>query len=272
MKPNQIKIVNNSKGKKLSYFFQNEKSEWNLVSNTSALSRKKYVSASISENAAEILQIINDTYNIGNRGVDIHFEGSVNDYNTLQSIIEENFSDDNLHCYQQKTSIAVAGKIGSGKTTLIGEIVKRQGKEFCFFQNNMINGYADTESTITWYEIPGIDLGKENVFAAMANFDLLAKNGVTNFIYCVGTNKVEELEEQFIRYVQEKYPGVKVLIVLTMCLEDEAVPILSEQLFKNIGNVKVIPTLAKEFKTREGLIPAYGLDKIINYIFAGKEI
>ena len=88
MKPNQIKIVSNSKGKKLSYFFQNEKSEWNLVSNTSALSRKKYVSASISENAAEILQIINDTYNIGNRGVDIHFEGSVKDYNTLQSIIQ----------------------------------------------------------------------------------------------------------------------------------------------------------------------------------------
>lgn len=36
MKPNQIKIVSNNKGKKLSYFFQNEKSEWNLVSNTSA--------------------------------------------------------------------------------------------------------------------------------------------------------------------------------------------------------------------------------------------
>ena len=82
----------------------------------------------------------------------------------------------------------------------------------------------------------------------------------------------KELEEQFIRYVQEKYPGVKVLIVLTMCLEDEAVPILSEQLLKNIGNVKVIPTLAKEFKTREGLIPAYGLEEIIHYIFEGKVI
>ena len=132
----------------------------------------------------------------------------------------------------KKYPLLSQGKSVLEKPHLLEEIVKRQGKEFCFFQNNMINGYADTESTITWYEIPGIDLGKENVFAAMANFDLLAKNGVTNFIYCFGTNKVEELEEQFIRYVQEKYPGVKVLIVLTMCLEDEAVPILSEQCLK----------------------------------------
>lgn len=270
MKPNQIKIVSNNKGKKLSYFFQNEKSEWNLVSNTSALSRKKYASASISENATEILQIINDTYNVGNRGVNIFFDGNIKDYHTLQNIIEEKFSDSHIQCYQQKTSIAVAGKIASGKTTLIREILKRQGKEFRFFQNNMIDGYVDTESTITWYEIPGIDFGKEHVLASMANFDFLAKSGVTDFIYCFGTNKVEELEEQYIRYVQENYPAIKILIVLTKCLEDESAPIFSEQLFNSIGNVKVIPTLAKEFKTREGSIPAYGLEEIVDYIFEGK--
>lgn len=267
MKPNQIKIVSNSKG--VSYFFRNEKSEWGLVSNMSDLSRKKYVSATIKKNAVEILQAINDIYNIGNRGVDIYLEGSVEDYIILQKVIKERFLNDNLHCYQQKISIAVAGKIRSGKTTLIKEIIKRQKMEFRFFRNNMIDGYTNIESTVTWYEIPGIDFGKENIFAAMSQFDLLAKNGVTNFIYCFDTNKIEELEEQFICYIQEKYPRIKILIVFTMCFEDDNVSILSKQLLTKIRDIKIIPVLAKELKTREGIISAYGLDEIVHYIFEG---
>lgn len=269
MKHNQIKIISNSGEKTLSYFFRNEKEEWNLVSNASALSRKKYVTASIKEHAVEILQIINDIYNIGNRGVDIYFEGSKNDFDFLCCAINENFVEYTLNCLHQKTAVAVAGKIGSGKTTLIEELIKVQGKKHQLFYDGNITGYKDSESAVTWYEIRGIDLGKENVEAAIKKFDQLAKNGVTNFIYCFRTIKIEDLEEQFIRHVREKSPGVKILIVHTLCLEDDA-DILLQHLKETVGEVKVIPTLAKEFKSREGILSPYGLDEIIQYLFEGK--
>lgn len=270
MKRNRIKIVSNSGDKKLSFFFQNERDEWNLVSNASELSRSKFTTISIKDNIDSILQVINEDYNIGNRGIDILFEGSSKDYDIICQAIKKDFSNDDIKCILKKTAVAVAGKIGVGKSTLINEIVVRHGKGYKYFQNGNITGFIDDSAAITWYEIPGIDLGKEKVIEAMDSFDQLAKNGVTNFIYCLDTNKIEELEEQFIIHVQEKYPGVKILVALTMCKDDNDAEILSTHIQQFVGDVKIIPTLSKDLKTRAGVIPAYGVDEVIQYLFEGK--
>ena len=122
MRKNRVKMICSENRRSISYYLQNESREWIRVSNASILSRKKYLNTTIKESGFDILKIIDETYNPGNRGVDLYFEGSDENFSILQSILKENFAEENIVCHQRKTKIAVAGKIGSGKTVLIEEL------------------------------------------------------------------------------------------------------------------------------------------------------
>ena len=54
-----------------------------------------------------------------------------------------------------------------------------------------------------------------------------------------------------------------------MCVEENG-DLYADELSKRMENLKVIPALAKDLKTRMGTILAYGLDDIERYIFEGK--
>lgn len=266
---NKIKIVADKTARTLAFYFLNEQQKWCSVSNSSVLSRKKYITANIKESSAEIIFIINSVYNTGNRGVDIYFEGSEEDFSILCETIAKTFPDENIACLIQRTNIAVAGKLQSGKSTLITEMGIYKNANYVYSKDTNAEIYTNEDATTVWYEIPGIDIGIENVITAREAFEKLAKKGLTTFVYCLRTSKIETLEEELIHFVSEEYPSIKIILVLTQYL-DEDVTAFSEQLKKRMDRTTVIPLLAKSIKTREGIIEAYGLDKLDQAIFEGR--
>lgn len=269
MNRNKVKIICNKNTNSISYYFKSEGLEWIRVSNYSELSRKEYTSTTIKEKASDILKIINETYNPQNRGVDLYFEGSDEDFHSLNKILESSYSGENINCHHKKMKIAVAGKIGSGKSTLIEELGKFIKVNYEKEQNSDLSVYVDKGGNTEWYELRGIDLGKENIEETEAILDKLVEEGLTTFIYCFGTSKIEELEEKLILHVRDDYPQLKILIALTSCIYDEG-ELFAEEVSKCINQRRVIPVLAKELKTRQGSIKAFGLDEITQYIFEGK--
>jgi hypothetical protein len=268
MKRNRMKIVSKANPQKLEFFFQGEKGEWWPITSESKLSRSEYATT-IQEKAADILRYIDNEYNPQNRGVDIIFEGSPDDFTILDRIQRKILPDANIHCYQE-TKIAVAGKIKSGKSTLIEEINHLRGEECLQTEEYGVLRYTNEVASIIWNEIPGIEIGKETVAKAIKTFDTLAEQELTAFVYCINVCKIEQLEEEFIGHVKEKYPRIKILIALTMSVGEED-DLIADQIGKLVGNIKAIPVLAKEYNTQTGIVAAYGLDKVAQYLFGGGE-
>lgn len=268
MKRNCLKIVSNPANGTLA-FYKKSKDRWLLVPSTSDLSRKEYTETTIKEKASKIVAYINTVYNIGNQGVDIFFEGTQEDYQILVLTINSQFSGCNLQCMIQKTLVAVMGKCNCGKTVLIEELTKHKGSEYQKTIVDEILTYTDESGTTVWYEVPGIDLGIENVNAAKDKFEKLAEQGLTNLIYCLGTSKLEPLEEELIACVQSKHPSIHILVALTQFMEEDS-DVFVDQLSTQLNGVKVIPVLARDVKIRDGMISAYGINDVDSYIFEGK--
>lgn len=269
MKRNCLKIVSNPTNNTLAFYYKS-KDRWLLVPSTSDLSRKEYTEATIKDKASKIVSYINSVYNIGNQGVDVYFEGIQEDYQILIKTISEQFSNCNLQCIIQKALIAVVGQCRSGKTVLIEELNKHRGAQY---RQTIVDGvqvYTDETGTTVWYEIPGIDIGLENVNAARSTFEKLAHQyGLTNLVYCLGTSKLEPLEEELIAHVQNEHPSIHILVVLTQFKEEDS-DVFVNQLSTQLNGVKVIPVLARDIRIRNGVIGAYGIDRVDRYIYEGK--
>lgn len=266
---NKIKIVSNPDAKSLAFFLMNEKGIWCLVSNYSELSRNKYTASNIFDMGESIVAVIDRDYNLGGRGVDIRFEGPEDEYIYLQQCVEKHFKGQNIECKHHETKIAVAGKMGSGKTIFIEEMCKDGAVIPSSVSHPGYQLYSDSRANTIWYEIDGIDIGKENVLAAQNTFDTLASGGITDFIYCLSTNKIEELEEGLISHIKNTYPKIRVLVLLTDYLDDDN-DLFTEQLSNHFGGIKVIPIIARNIKTRNGIVEAFGLDDVRKFLFEGK--
>lgn len=268
MPRNRIRIVSNQNTKSISFFFwMKEREKWSAVSNYSELSRRKYTSANIFDAGETILSVIERDYNIGGQGVDVWFAGPEDEFNFLQQCIDRDFKDKNMMCNREISTIAVAGKIGSGKSTLIEKMCTYAGDSFSLEMLEGYEKYTACPTNTIWYEIAGIDMGNDNVSAVQKIFDSLAGKGVTAFIYCILTGKIEKPEEDFIAHVRRSCPGIKILLLLTKYLEEN--DHFAEQLSGQLDGIKVIPVLAKSVKMRRGMIEAYGLDEVSAYLFEG---
>lgn len=121
---------------------------------------------------------------------------------------------------------------------------------------------------IEWYVLEGIEIGKENIGGTQEMLDRLALENISVFIYCVSSPKIEPLEEKVIVHMRDTYRSVRPLILLTQGFDIETeryAGILTER----FDGIKVIPILAKDKKTRGGVISAFGLEKVSKYIFEG---
>lgn len=268
MSRNRVKIVCHAQANILSYQFQNEQMAWMPVSQFSELAQRKFTETSIRMSAPEILAVINTVYNPGNRGVDISFEGPDQDYNYLCKVVKEKFSNENISCGKNTIKAAMVGKRGVGKTTLIEALGQKQGVRYAAAPENGYRIYKSSPSTIEWYEVEGIDLGIEYIQKAEHTVDILSKQGLTLFIYCLGSVRVEELELQFIRRVRQSHPEVTALGILTNAGSEDA-GAAAERLSKQLG-VKVLPVMARDRQTRGGMVKAFGHESILNAIFGGE--
>ena len=264
---NKIKIVSNRNPQSLSFFLMNEKGKWMLLSNYSDLSRKKYTTSNIFDAGNDIIAIIDRDYNTGGRGVDIRFEGTDEEYRFLQQCVQKQLGGKDITCNHYRSAIAVVGKINSGKSTFIEEMCRHMGESLTATHFDGYDKFTTQPTNILWYEIAGIDFG--NISITKDTITRLIPEGITDFIYCLSTTKIEEPEEILIRHIADIHPDINVLLLLTQYLDDNN-DLFVDQLSQQLNGVKIIPILAMPKKTRAGIIEAYGLDAVSKYLFEGK--
>ena len=266
MDRNKIKIICNPQASTLSYQFQNEQMAWMPISQSSDLA-VKYTETSIQQSAPAILNIINTVYNPGNRGVDIFFEGPDKDYAYLCKIVNERFSKENISCGQKTIKVAVAGKIGVGKTTLIEALAQTQGIQYTVATQTGYRHYKSKSNTMEWFELEGIDLGMENLKMAEQTIDALSEQDLTLFLYCLTSARVEQIEIELFQHIRNQHPEISLLGILTnaVSMDDTAT---AKEVSRVLG-IKVLPIMAKDQKIRSGVIKAFGHENVLKVIFGG---
>lgn len=328
MKQNKIKIISNQAIGTLAYFVMNENEEWVHVDRASPLSKNEFTHASLFDKAEQIIEIIDDVYNVRDRGVEIELEGSDQEKHYINSVLKAknvdlaiqvqkkdiNNSDEdglkrnstetcqnhknipnknnpkqivystkktpssdeeetslysNISCKKSGTYIVVAGKVNSGKSTLIEALGEFNSARLRVTRQTNCTVYIDDSKDQKWYEIMGIDLGKEYIQKAKMEIERIAFDSMTVFMYCFSTNKIEDTEIQLILDLKSKYPNTRFLCALTSCIDDDACDI-AENMSSYLDGIKVIPVLARDKKLKQGIVPAYGLDDIMKYLYGGK--
>jgi hypothetical protein len=268
MKHNRIKIKCNSQGSTLSYQFQNEQMIWVSVSQFSDLAKKEYTETSIRQSASSILNIIKMVYNPGSRGVIISFEGPERDYVYLRQVINKEFSQENISCEQKTIKVAVAGKCGVDKTALIESLFQKRREQYAVTSKTGYRHYKSKSDDTEWFELEGIDLGIENIRKAERTIDVLAKQGLTMFIYCLNSDRVEQTEVQLVQRIREHHPEISLLGILTNTVSLDAETI-AEQISR-ILRIKVLPIMTKDQITRSGTIRAFGHENVLRAVFGGE--
>ena len=265
---NQMWIVSDTQTQPLAYYIKNELQQWHLVSNDSDLSRKEYTHTTMQTRAEDIVRVIDTIYNRGNRGVDILFEGDEADFLFLKKAVDQCPPQSGITCTMPKTRIVVAGKVGAGKTTLIEGVGNYRGTVFSSHKENENIVYASAKSTIIWYEIPSIDVGSGHIDRVKTTIEDLMAYRIAAFVYCLGSARIEPVEEQLLFYIRDRYPALRLLIALTQSVDDEQA-LYAEQLSGLLGGIRVIPVLAIDKNTQCGTIAAYGLDDMERCLFGG---
>lgn len=165
--------------------------------------------------------------------------------------------------------VAFVGKISSGKTTLIDALAEMNHVKFSVSHENGYTLCQNAEGSQLWYEVAGIDIGKVNVEKTYTTIKSLIEAGVEILVYCFSTNKIESTEEDILLSIKSNFPNVRILAVLTSCVDDDG-NIYAERMRDFLNGIKVLPVLAKDKKIRNGVIPAYGLEDISRFIYGGK--
>lgn len=278
MKRNSIRVVCNPYLNKMSYYFKNEIGEWEVLSGNSPLSRQYFTNTTVTERCNQIVEKIDEIYNRKNKGVDILFEGTSENYKLLLQSLDKLCPDRNITCKLGTTKIAVVGKKAVGKSFMIDGLEDLQGFKYSTIKEKDYIRYSDECNHAEWYEINGIDLGKDKVEKAFDTVRKLSEGGLSAVIYCVSssTGRIEEIEKKLIKRIADSFAELKVMIVLTMCYKDNIQEAIDE-IEKVTDQVKIVPILAKEYKTgmkdENGnplTIAPFGLEAVSSYVFEGR--
>ncbi len=278
MQRNAIRVVCNPYTNKMSYYFRNEIGEWDVLSSNSPLSRRDFTNTSIGERSLEILCEIDEIYNRKNKGVDILFEGTAENFELIQKTITDSFADRDISCRLGTTKIAVVGKKSVGKTFLIEGLEDLQDFKYSKTKEKEFVKYTDECNHAEWFEVMGIDLGKDNVDRAFETVKKLSEEGLSAVIYCISatTGRIEEIEKELIRKIADGFAELKVMIVLTMCYKEDVQEAIDE-IERVTNQVKIVPALAKEYKTgfkdasgNPLTIAPFGLEDISLFVFGGR--
>lgn len=277
---NKLKIVCNPLSDRVSYFFMNENGEWVVLSENSPLSRQRYTNVHLNEDAETVIAKADEVYNRKNKGLDIIFEGSLAVFQQLKEEIRK-YSEQgkrDLTCKLGYTKIAVIGKTGSGKTSLIKGMQEKQKSTYDEKNCNGYKQYCDNDHQMEWIEIKGIGIGRGQVEEAENTISTISE-GLTCVIYCIlgNTGRIEETELDLVNRIARDFAQVTVMVALTNCYKDEEdIRWTCDEVIKATDQLKVIPTLALPYTTskkdKDGnpiVIPPFGLEMLSEYVFEG---
>lgn len=303
MKRNSIRIISNQETRTVFYHIKNEADQWVHVDRSSPLSRKEYTETSFRESAEKIMKTIDDIYDTGNRGVDLEIKCTNDEFTYLSELIVKNYDNINIldtlkeptrqsepTCSnediekvnknetekdadilrkQNKMQVAFVGKSDSETRTLMKALAELNHVEFLESNKSDYTLYKNLEKGQLWYEVAGIDIGKTNVEKADTTIKRLIHEGLDVLIYCFSTNGVGDAEKKILCSIKNDFPNVRILAVLTSCV-DEDPTVFTERMSNHLDGIKVLPVLAKDIKTRCGIIKAYGIEDISRFIYGGK--
>ena len=192
--------------------------------------------------------------------------------------IKETLPGRNIECQLGTTKIAVVGKKSVGKSFLIEGLEDLQGFKYSKTKQNEYLKYADECNHAEWYEVMGIELGKDNVEKAFETVKKLSEEGLSAVIYCVSATcgRIEEIEKNLIKKIVDSFVELKVMIALTMCYKDDIQEAIDE-VEKITDHIKMVPVLAKEYKTglknengESMTIAPFGLEEVSMFVFEGR--
>ena len=130
---------------------------------------------------------------------------------------------------------------------------------------NGVTTYADRKNDINWYEIDGIKIEKHSIERINGIlYRLIHETKVSIVLYCLysKTGKIEVIERDFIVELKRDFPQIKVLAVITECVNDDTAAEFARTIQLSTKQTKVIAVLAKELKTKAGYLEPFGLEEL----------
>lgn len=194
-------------------------------------------------------------------------------------------------------NLVIMGKTGAGKSTLInavldenlaptgsGQAVTKENKVYSktvllpLGIESMPGQYGMVGRKINLYDTVGLEMDSnltrktlENIrqFIVMAQKSEKDKD-ITLVCFCVNcrSSRFEKYELELIRELSVEYE-IPFVIAITQCYSCEKGE-LEKQIERDLPEITLIRVLAKEYKTRGGVIPAFGINEflresILNY-------
>jgi hypothetical protein len=172
-------------------------------------------------------------------------------------------------------NVAVIGKGGSGKTKLIRAICGCIESDTV--SNNKKDGFSmntDAKTGSKWYEIDGIEIEKYSVDRTNSILSrLVRENGVNVVLYCFRsrTGKIEDIERDFIVGLKRDYPHLKILAVVTECIDEGADVEFVKKISLSTKQTKVFNVLAEELCCKAGYLQPFGLEELMEEIHRNTE-
>ena len=181
----------------------------------------------------------------------------------------------------QTANIIVAGITGTGKSTLInavfGDDIAATGTGKPVTEH--IAEYSNPDIPIKVWDTVGLELDSAKTKASINSIKKTIADKATKMEqldvihaiwYCInsGGSRYQGTE---LKFIKELYSiGVPFIIVLTQCIDTpEDINVLEEEIKREnkeqgMKNIKIIQVLAKDYKTRLGIIEAFGLQELVN--------
>jgi len=168
-------------------------------------------------------------------------------------------------------NVAVIGKGGSGKTELIRAICGcTESDTVNHYKKDGFSIITDAKTRSKWYEIDGIEIEKYSVDRTNSILSrLVRENGVSVVLYCFRSRigKIEDIERDFIVGLKRDYPHLKILAIVTECIDEEAAIEFAAKISLSTKETKTFNVLASELRCKAGYLQPFGIEELTEEIY-----